>query len=284
MNKRNTRRGDTQKNVNKNGHSRGFLSGIYNACRYHKNGKTLLNRCVEEPRFYPAQKPCGAGFSGMTALFHNGLAVCGFTLIELLVVVLIIGILAAVALPQYQKAVLKSRYAALMPIAKSIANGNEAYYMEHGTYATNPANLDIAGQKNYPDGTLLDVYPDGTEGTSEDYSFVIAGRDNNFPLNYLVYQKHSPKFAGNIHCEADENNAMAQEVCQSLGGQYIDGSQTEGFMTYVLEGNIGSDRLPSSLTKLAANLQQSQCVGKTNCTATVQGDQVVVAECGTNIG
>ena len=56
----------------------------------------------------------------------------GFTLIELLVVVLIIGILAAVAFPQYQKAVVKSRFAEAFTNLKTLSQAYQACQLSKG--------------------------------------------------------------------------------------------------------------------------------------------------------
>ena len=108
-----------------------------------------------------------------------------FTLIELLVVVLIIGILAALALSQYQKAVWKSRNTQLKTIASSVAQAMEAYYMANGVWPTNFDELDLdlplqAGTKTCGYTTL------GTDSVRKGKNFEILLTGNSSLLTNIT--------------------------------------------------------------------------------------------------
>lgn len=85
-----------------------------------------------------------------------------FTLIETLVVVLIIGILAAIAMPKYQYAVLKTKYHTIMDMAKAVKNAQEVYYLANGKYATHFSELDIS----VPNGATIGNFVGTNNGPS----------------------------------------------------------------------------------------------------------------------
>ena len=87
-----------------------------------------------------------------------------FTLIEVLVVVLIIGILAAVALPQYQKAVLNAHLTQLQILHRAYTTAQQVYYLANGIYADNLDELDISIPE-YTADKQLSCYMSGNYST-----------------------------------------------------------------------------------------------------------------------
>ena len=169
----------------------------------------------------------------------------GFTLLEVLVVVLIIGILAAVALPMYKHTVIKSRFSTVMPIAKAVADAQEVYYLANGQYARTKGNLDVASEAVTNTEVSLSTAEEG-----ENYNYVAAYHTDFPDARYIMYQKHSPKFAGNIHCEAKADDNDALWLCEKgLHGQFLAGSvKGSGYKTYTLTGNSTDTFCPTGAT------------------------------------
>lgn len=134
-----------------------------------------------------------------------------FTLIELLVVVLIIGILAAVVVPQYQKAVKKARFTEVKTQMGSLMNAVDKYLLEHGNIPADFSNdsLDIS----MPTGqhTNCSVW-----GEEEEYAWVNCDMSATLGGAYLyVYRTAGNTWqVGGFSDEGDA--AVNQLMCEYI--------------------------------------------------------------------
>ena len=121
-----------------------------------------------------------------------------FTLIELLVVVLIISILVAVALPQYQKAVIKSEAVWALAVIHQLDQFQQEYYLRNGAYTTQTSQLmaPVQGKVSC-----------GTSGSTGVYCTIGTRKDSIM----LEWQGDARSV---WICLAGENNSLANEICQ----------------------------------------------------------------------
>ena len=85
----------------------------------------------------------------------------GFTLIEMLIVVLIIGILAAIVLPQYRLAVIKSKYSTIKTMTQELVSAGERYYLATGNRPSKFSDLDISFNNVTGIDTSAITFPNG---------------------------------------------------------------------------------------------------------------------------
>ena len=157
----------------------------------------------------------------------------GFTLIELLVVVLIIGILAAIALPQYQKAVEKARLAEALTRIPAIEKAMDLWALEHGYdevdfFAQPPTKVAES------DIDILSGLRRGTgsaESDNYEYTGYCTFRGGNYTSEKnvcyytLLAQKGDLALEGSRaasqnqwahYCEYDEDSPRAVAICEQL--------------------------------------------------------------------
>ena len=152
----------------------------------------------------------------------------GFTLIELLVVVLIIGILAAMAMPQYFKAVERSRMTEADTLLASIAQAQRRKYLQLNKFTENFSSLDVApkgasGATYYTKGGAGNGFKVTISGDDFSDGAALAERSGANTLQY-DYSLHRYYENDNVSCIA--NNAAGGELCADFCG--IDTAVTDG--------------------------------------------------------
>ena len=133
-----------------------------------------------------------------------------FTLVELLVVVLIIGILAAIAVPQYEKAVEKSRTTQALAFMKTLYQAQQVYFLANGDYPNNFNDIDVnipwtENEKWFTGTSAMDSRSDGKwsvqllkGGTPGILMGHISGKYKG--AGFAVYQTHGVIPSGQIVC------------------------------------------------------------------------------------
>ena len=138
----------------------------------------------------------------------------GFTLIELLVVVLIIGILAAIALPQYQKAVERARMAEAIQVLDDVTKAQYIYYLYQGAFADDLEELNTNGdiQVQEPENAWGNVFitpgQTVTPGTSTGHG---QGK-------YIRLTRQNGKFGGGMLCSYVHPDGFVRKGCSDPSG------------------------------------------------------------------